>query len=493
MLRMILSSACLAAAGVLLISGCETSNVSDPSDNIAPQIGAISGVSDGGTASGTESLTAAATDNLAVTSFTLAIDGTQVASSPNGSLSYDWDTTAAADGSHALVFTARDAAGNTDTETLNVTVNNAAPADAEDPVISSITGVSDGGTSSGTANINATATDNVGVTSFKLEIDGTEVASESDGSLAYSWDTTAEADGDFELVFTARDAAGNSATTTYDVTVDNSAPAGATVSGVVYAPNGTDPVSGALVYAVDDSGASSVSAAGDPPAEDYYAYDYTEANGSFELTGVPEGMQTFKLVKGAFTKQFDFDVAAGANELPAVQTTLPASSGGGGAVEELVVVTGLFDSIENVLAKIGLGDVNEFGQLVLGSETFTLVDGTGALDDADYPNFLDFMGDPANYEDVVKKLTAKDVQKVMDDLRVEQSEWTGTYMDNHVKEAMEWAKSEQNVEIITLSAEEKAKWDAKLMQITEKWVSDAKSKGFPSDAIVNDIKALINK
>jgi TRAP-type C4-dicarboxylate transport system substrate-binding protein len=87
----------------------------------------------------------------------------------------------------------------------------------------------------------------------------------------------------------------------------------------------------------------------------------------------------------------------------------------------------------------------------------------------------------------------KDVQKVMDDLRVEQSEWTGTYMDNHVKEAMEWAKSEQNVEVITLSAEEKAKWDAKLMQITEKWVSDAKSKGFPSDAIVNDIKTLIKK
>jgi TRAP-type C4-dicarboxylate transport system substrate-binding protein len=87
----------------------------------------------------------------------------------------------------------------------------------------------------------------------------------------------------------------------------------------------------------------------------------------------------------------------------------------------------------------------------------------------------------------------KDVQKVMDDLRVEQSEWTGTYMDNHVKEAMEWAKSEQNVEVITLSAEEKAKWDAKLMQITEKWVSDAKSKGFASDAIVNDIKTLIKK
>ena len=87
----------------------------------------------------------------------------------------------------------------------------------------------------------------------------------------------------------------------------------------------------------------------------------------------------------------------------------------------------------------------------------------------------------------------QDVQKVMDDLRVEQSEWTGSYMDNHVKAAMEWAKTEQNVEVITLSAAEKAKWDAKLVPLTEKWAVNAKSKGFPADAIVNDIKALIEK
>jgi len=87
----------------------------------------------------------------------------------------------------------------------------------------------------------------------------------------------------------------------------------------------------------------------------------------------------------------------------------------------------------------------------------------------------------------------KDVQKVMDDLRVEQSEWTGTYMDNHVKAAMEWAKTEQNVEVIRLSAAEKAKWDAKLVPLIEKWAADAKSKGFPADAIVDDIKVLIKK
>ena len=87
----------------------------------------------------------------------------------------------------------------------------------------------------------------------------------------------------------------------------------------------------------------------------------------------------------------------------------------------------------------------------------------------------------------------EDVQQVMDDLRVEQSEWTGTYMDNHVKAAMEWAKTEQNVEVITLSAEEKAKWDAKLISITNKWIEDASANGLPGDKIVEDIKILKKK
>ena len=87
----------------------------------------------------------------------------------------------------------------------------------------------------------------------------------------------------------------------------------------------------------------------------------------------------------------------------------------------------------------------------------------------------------------------KDVQQVIEDLRVEQSEWTGKYMDEHVKAAMEWAQKEQNVEVITLSAEEKARWDAKLAPVIEEWIADAKAKGFPAEDIIKDIKALINK
>ena len=87
----------------------------------------------------------------------------------------------------------------------------------------------------------------------------------------------------------------------------------------------------------------------------------------------------------------------------------------------------------------------------------------------------------------------KDVQKVMEDLGTEQAEWTGNYMDNHVKEAISWSKKEQKVEFIELSKSEKAEWNNKLKFITDKWIQDATAKGFPAKAIVKDIKALTKK
>jgi TRAP-type C4-dicarboxylate transport system substrate-binding protein len=91
------------------------------------------------------------------------------------------------------------------------------------------------------------------------------------------------------------------------------------------------------------------------------------------------------------------------------------------------------------------------------------------------------------------QMLPEDVKKVIEDLRVEQSEWTGNYMDDHVKAAMAWSTGTQNVEVITLSAAEKAKWDAKLQPLTAKWVAKAKENGLPAEAIVSDIKMLIKK
>ena len=66
-------------------------------------------------------------------------------------------------------------------------------------------------------------------------------------------------------------------------------------------------------------------------------------------------------------------------------------------------------------------------------------------------------------------------------------------MDDHVKTAMKWAVDDQGVEVIKLSASEKAAWDAKLEPLTNKWIADAKEKGLPAEQIVADIKALIAK
>jgi TRAP-type C4-dicarboxylate transport system substrate-binding protein len=83
-----------------------------------------------------------------------------------------------------------------------------------------------------------------------------------------------------------------------------------------------------------------------------------------------------------------------------------------------------------------------------------------------------------------------DVRKVMDDLGAEQAEWTGTYMDNHVKEAVTWSKETQQVEFVELSAADKAQWDARLQGLTAQWIEQAKAKGMPAEAIVEDIRKL---
>ncbi len=86
-----------------------------------------------------------------------------------------------------------------------------------------------------------------------------------------------------------------------------------------------------------------------------------------------------------------------------------------------------------------------------------------------------------------------DVKKVMDDMRVEQAEWTGNYMDGHVKESIKWSKETYNIEIIELSPEEEARWDERLQPIIDQWIEGAKAKGFPAEQIVEDIGSLRDK
>lgn len=86
-----------------------------------------------------------------------------------------------------------------------------------------------------------------------------------------------------------------------------------------------------------------------------------------------------------------------------------------------------------------------------------------------------------------------DVQKVLDDLKVEQAKWTGDYMDAHVLESIAWSKKTHNVEVIQLSEAEKAEWDKLLEPMTAKWIEDAAAKGLPAQAIVDDIRGFMRQ
>jgi len=91
------------------------------------------------------------------------------------------------------------------------------------PPTTSITAPANGATVSGTVTINATASDNVGVTQMQILIDGAVAASNTNATaLSFSWNTTTVTNASHTITSKAFDAAGNVGTSsTVTVTVSN--------------------------------------------------------------------------------------------------------------------------------------------------------------------------------------------------------------------------------------------------------------------------------
>jgi len=83
-----------------------------------------------------------------------------------------------------------------------------------------------------------------------------------------------------------------------------------------------------------------------------------------------------------------------------------------------------------------------------------------------------------------------DVKKVFEDLAREQSMWTGTYVDDHGKESIEWSKMNHKHEYIELAADEYAKWHSLMQPITDKWLEKTADKGLPAQAFLDDLMNL---
>jgi hypothetical protein len=123
-------------------------------------------------------------------------------------------------GAYPFSLTATNSSDATYSATTSANYNVFTP-DIEDPSVA-VTSPTDGSTVSGTTNITATASDNVGVTKVEFYIDSNLKSTDLSSPYVYSWDTTTETNESHTLVAKAYDAANNVSTSTaITVSVDN--------------------------------------------------------------------------------------------------------------------------------------------------------------------------------------------------------------------------------------------------------------------------------
>src|SRR5260221_11301930 len=253
-----LTGAALAASGEnFALKAWTTSGT--PTDTTPPTV-SITAPAAASTVSGSVTVSATAADNVGVVGVQFLLDGANLGTEDTASpYSVTWNTATAANGSHTLSARARDAAGNTATASVTVTVNNP---DTTPPTVS-ISAPANGATVLATITVSATASDNVGVAGVQFQLDGANLGAEdTTAPYSVSWNSTTVANGSHTLSAIAPDAAGNKTTATITVTVNNPAPdttpptgsitspaTGATVCGTVsVCPNPSDNVGEGAVH-----------------------------------------------------------------------------------------------------------------------------------------------------------------------------------------------------------------------------------------------------
>jgi len=171
----------------------------------------------------------AATDNVGVSGYTIyrstGSGFTPSAGNQIGQAAATTYTDAAPAGTYYYVVEANDATGNFSAASNEA--SGTATADSAPPTVT-ITAPTAGSPVSGTITVVATSTDNVVVAGVQFFLDGTALGAEVTTSpYTLSWSTATATNGPHTLAATARDAAGNTATSSsVTVTVNNTQPAG---------------------------------------------------------------------------------------------------------------------------------------------------------------------------------------------------------------------------------------------------------------------------
>jgi TRAP-type transport system periplasmic protein len=83
-----------------------------------------------------------------------------------------------------------------------------------------------------------------------------------------------------------------------------------------------------------------------------------------------------------------------------------------------------------------------------------------------------------------------DVQKVFEDLGREQALWTAVYADDHVTEALSWAKQKYGHQVLELPASETARIRDLMLPLVDAYVKKTTALGLPASDYLKDIRAF---
>jgi hypothetical protein len=196
-----------------------------PPDTTSP-VTSITSPTNGSSVKGTITVTATATDNVAVTKVELYKNGVLYGTDTTSPYSFSWNTLNDPNGQVTLNTQAYDQAGNSGTST-NVVVNVNNP-DITPPSTSIISPLN-GAVVSNIVTIQAQASDNIRVTRVEIYIDSLLKSTLTSSPYVTSWDTTKEVNGTHTIFSKAYDAAGNTGTSSIiTVTTNNSSGGGDT-------------------------------------------------------------------------------------------------------------------------------------------------------------------------------------------------------------------------------------------------------------------------
>ncbi len=86
-----------------------------------------------------------------------------------------------------------------------------------------------------------------------------------------------------------------------------------------------------------------------------------------------------------------------------------------------------------------------------------------------------------------------DVKKVLDSLSREQARWTGQYMDGHVKEAVDYARSKYHVKLFHFSKGDLKEARHLCKKVIDQWKTMASSRGVDVERVLSDIETFKHK